>query len=84
MEKILPQQLKAARTLAGLSQAEVCERAGLSLVTLRRLESQLDYAHLVAPATVGKVKEVLAAAGIIFFAPGEVAGGCGVALRDPN
>ena len=28
----------------------------------------------VAPATVGKVKEVLAAAGIIFFAPGEVAG----------
>jgi len=38
----------------------------------------------VAPATVGKVKEVLAAAGIIFFAPGEVAGGCGVGLRDPD
>jgi len=27
---------------------------------------------------------VLAAAGIIFFAPGEVAGGCGVGLRDPD
>lgn len=85
MEKILPQQFKAARALACLGQADVCERAGVSLVTLRRLESQQHYAGQVATQTSEKVKAVLEAAGVVFLGPIEVAGVSGqygVALRN--
>ena len=83
MGKIFSQQLKAARALAGLSQAEVCDRAGISLVTLRRLESLSHYSDQVAPATGEKVRAVLEAAGVVFLSPGEVSAGYGVSLRDP-
>lgn len=82
--KIFPQQLKAARALVGMAQADVCGRAGIALVTLRRLESQSHYSSLVADATVAKVQSVLEEAGVIFFGPMEVAGAAGqygVALR---
>lgn len=36
---IKPAQLRAARALLGLSQAEVAEAAGLSIPTIKRLES---------------------------------------------
>lgn len=81
MDKIFPHQLKAARALADLSQADVCERVGISLVTLRRLESQSHYADLVAPQTVAKVRSVLEAAGVVFLGPDECDGGYGVAVR---
>lgn len=83
MKKIFSQQLKAARALAGLSQAEVCDRAGISLVTLRRLESLSHYSDQVAPATGEKVRTVLEAAGVVFLDPGKVSAGYGVALSDP-
>jgi transcriptional regulator with XRE-family HTH domain len=86
MDKIFPHQFKAARVLACLGQAEVCERAGISLISLRRLESQLHYADQVAAPTIEKVKSVLEAAGVIFFGPLEIAGVSGqygVALRHP-
>lgn len=82
MEKIFPQQIKAARALAGLSQADVCERAGIALVTLRRLESLTHYSDQVAPVTAEKVRAVLQAAGVVFLCPGAVAAGYGVALGD--
>lgn len=84
MEKIFPHQLKAARALAGLAQADVCERAGISLVTLRRLESQTHYSGQVAPLTAEKVRAVLEAAGVVFLRSGEMSAGYGVALRDPT
>lgn len=86
MEKIFPTQFKAARALACLGQAEVCKRAGISLVTLRRLESQQHYAEQVATQTSDKVRSVLEAAGVVFLGPFEVAGvswNYGVALRNP-
>tara|TARA_R110000787_G_scaffold44395_4_gene108952 strand:- start:863 stop:1117 length:255 start_codon:yes stop_codon:yes gene_type:complete len=84
MEKILPNELKAARTLLGMSQRELSEKAGVSLVTLRRLESQLDYASMVSAATTTKVRDALEASGIIFLEPGDVVRGRGVALGDPT
>jgi transcriptional regulator with XRE-family HTH domain len=81
MEKISPQQLKAARALAGLTQADVCERAGVSIVTLRRLESQSFYADMVATQTLEKVRRVLEEVGVEFLGPEDFSGGYGVAIR---
>lgn len=81
MEKIFPNELKAARTLLGISQRQLSEKAGVSLVTLRRLESQLDYADMVSMETTGKVREALKASGIMFLQAGDVVHGRGVALR---
>lgn len=82
MEKIFPQQLKAARALAGLSQADVCDRAGIAIVTLRRLESQSHYSEMVAPQTVERVRAVLEAVGVVFLGPEDIAEGYGVIIRD--
>lgn len=84
MEKILPNELKAARTLLGMSQRELSDKAGVSLVTLRRLESQLDYADMVSTATTRKVRDALEASGIAFLEPGDIVRGRGVALGDPT
>lgn len=78
---ITPQQIKSARTLLGLGQAEICDAAGVSIVTLRRIESQGTYANLVADETVAKVQHVLEAHGATFLKVGDPSPGPGVALR---
>ena len=78
---ITPQQIKSARTLLGLGQAEICDAAGISIVTLRRIESRGSYANLVADETVVKVQRVLEDRGATFLDSGDPSPGPGVAVR---
>lgn len=73
--------IKAGRDLLGLTQAELCERAGVPLITLRRIEGKPDHAGLVSQDMVEKVKAALEVAGVQFLEEGDAAGGPGVALR---
>lgn len=74
--------IKAGRDLLGMTQAELCEKAGVPLITLRRIEGKPDHAGLVSRATVEKVKATLEAEGVIFLDDGAmIDGGLGVRLR---
>ena len=73
--------IKAARDLLGMTQAELCEKAGVPLITLRRIEGKPDHTGLVSAETVLRVKATLEAHGVQFLEAGQVAGGAGVAIR---
>ena len=71
-------QLRAARSMVGLTQAELAEKSGVSLPTIKRLEigsGQLG----VRLDTLQKLQRALEAAGVVFIA--ENGGGAGVRLR---
>jgi predicted transcriptional regulator len=71
-------QIKAARALVGLSQADLAKASGISLPTIKRLESQEgDLGG--RPATVAAIREALEGAGAVFLP--ENGNGPGVALR---
>lgn len=72
-------QIKAGRDLVGMTQADLCEAAGVPLITLRRIEGKPDHAGLVSAETVAKVKAALEAQGVQFLDSGQVATGPGVA-----
>lgn len=74
-------RIKAARDLLGLTQAELCEMAGVPLITLRRIEGKPDHAGLVSDDAVARVVSALEAQGIQFLESGQVATGPGVALK---
>ncbi|QDL91010.1 helix-turn-helix transcriptional regulator [Paroceanicella profunda] len=74
-------QVKAGRTLAGLSQAELCEMADIPLITLRRIEGRPDHAGKVSAEVEAKVRKALEAAGVQFLDAGQVASGPGVAVK---
>jgi len=74
--------IKAGRDLVGMTQAELCEKAGVPLITLRRIEGKPDHTGLVSQSTVDKVKAALETEGVIFLDDGAmVAGGPGVRLK---
>ena len=73
--------IKAARDLLGMTQAELCEKAGIPLITLRRIEGKPDHAGLVSDDTVQQVRRLLEAEGIQFVRSGDTAQGDGVVLR---
>ena len=76
--------IKAGRTLLGLSQIELCELAGVPLITLRRIEGRRDHVGLVSEETVMRVADTLRKQGIQFLESGQIAKGQGVALcREP-
>jgi len=75
-------QIKAGRVLAGLTQAELCEYAGVPLITLRRVEGRPDHKGLVSRETVEAIRRALETMGIQFLEGGQVAEGPGVALKD--
>lgn len=77
----MPHRIKAARTLAGLTQAELCELAGIPLITLRRIEGRGDHKGLVSESTVTAIMIALEAQGVQFLENGQTALGDGVALR---
>ena len=62
---ITPEQIRAARALLRLDQAAVAHDAGISLITLRRLEEPQGLSK-VAPATVEAVRHALEKAGAEF------------------
>jgi predicted transcriptional regulator len=63
---ITPEQIRAARALLRLEQAALAQSAGISVITLRRLEDRHGLAK-VAPATVEVVRKVLEKAGAEFI-----------------
>ncbi|RVG89282.1 XRE family transcriptional regulator [Sinorhizobium meliloti] len=73
--------IKAGRDLLGMTQAELCEKAGVPLITLRRIEGKPDHAGLVSQETVSRVKAALEAQGVQFLEGGQLAAGPGVALK---
>lgn len=75
-------QLRVARTLIGLTQAEVCEKAGIPLITLRRIEGQPDHTGLVALVTVTQLRELYERLGVQFLEAGDLSRGKGVSLRE--
>lgn len=74
-------QIKAARDLLGMTQQELCDAAGVPLITLRRIEGRPDHTGLVAAETVARVRSALEAQGVQFLEAGQVAVGPGVAVK---
>lgn len=66
---ITPAQIRAARAIRLLEQAELAERAKVSVVTVRRLEAERGVER-VTPATVASVRSVLQQAGAEFIPAG--------------
>lgn len=73
----IPPQIRAARHLVGLSQADVAAATGLSLPTIKRAESDRDVA--VSADAITAIRAALEAAGVEFIE--ENGGGPGVRLR---
>ena len=71
---ITPEQIRAARALLRLDQTSLAQNAGISVVTLRRLEDHRGLSK-VAPATVDQVKLALEKAGAEFIDRGVRRGG---------
>jgi predicted transcriptional regulator len=71
---ITPEQIRAARALLRLDQPSLARGAGISVVTLRRLEAEHGLSH-VAPATVNQVRRALEKAGAEFIDRGVRRGG---------
>jgi transcriptional regulator with XRE-family HTH domain len=63
---ITPEQIRAARALLRLDQATLAHDAGISVVTLRRLEERHGLSK-VAPGTVALVRTVLEKGGAEFI-----------------
>jgi hypothetical protein len=63
---ITPEQIRAARALLRLDQAALAQGAGISVITLRRLEDQNGLSK-VAPSTVEQVRQALERAGAEFI-----------------
>lgn len=70
--------MRAARALIGISQAELAKRAGVSVPTVKRCESEGENIPIVASETQRKIRVVLEAEGIQFIP--ENGGGPGVRL----
>jgi transcriptional regulator with XRE-family HTH domain len=73
------EQFRAARGLLGWSQTKLAEMAGLSLPTVKRVESGMGPA--VSDEAREKLKRALQDAGVDFI--NENGGGPGVRLRKP-
>jgi transcriptional regulator with XRE-family HTH domain len=66
---ITREQLRAARALLHIEQAELARRAQVSVVTIRRIEAA-DVVTRVAPAKLEAVRRALEEAGIEFIPNG--------------
>ncbi|AMN54605.1 hypothetical protein ACP90_21870 [Labrenzia sp. CP4] len=73
-------QLRAARALIGISQADLARRASLSLPTIKRMETMGP--ERSTAANVEAVRRALDAAGVEFIP--ENGGGAGVRLKTAN
>lgn len=68
--KVTADQIRAARALLHLDQAELAGRAKVSVVTIRRIEA-IEGGEQVSPATLARVRAVLERGGAEFI-PGGV------------
>ena len=77
----MPAQIRAARALLGWNGAELAKAAGVSLQTIRRMESALGPGRSSA-ANVEGVRHALETAGVIFLDADDASGvGPGVRLK---
>ncbi len=67
--EITPEQIRAARALLRLEQAELAHRAHVSVVTIRRLEG-VHGSERVTPVILDGVRQVLEQAGAEFIPHG--------------
>jgi transcriptional regulator with XRE-family HTH domain len=75
-------QIRAARALLDWSQPKLAEACGLSLPTIRRMESAIGPERSTA-GNVEAVRRALDEAGVIFLGAGDKkTGGPGVRLKD--
>lgn len=79
---ILGRQLRAARALAGLGQAELAEASDVGLNTIRKMEARADERVRVRTETLELLTEALREAGVEFT--GEEDGRAGVRLINPS
>ena len=75
---ILPAQIRAARSLLGISQTELSQRAGVGISTVKRIE--LAKGVTGSARTLLKIETVLEQAGIEFI-PAGAGKGPGVRIR---
>ena len=75
---IEPAQIRAARGLLALSQAELAEMASISVASVKRLETAAGVRG--AAETIWKIQKALDAAGVEFI-PEEAGKGPGVRLK---
>jgi transcriptional regulator with XRE-family HTH domain len=68
--RVTSDQIRAARALLRIDQADLAARAHVSVITIRRLEAA-EASDCVAPATVESVRQTLEQAGAEFI-PGGV------------
>ena len=73
------EQLRAARSMTGLTQAELADKSGVSLPTIKRLELGRGLLP-VRLATLLKLQRALESAGVEFIAAGS-GGGPGLRLK---
>ena len=71
-------QIRAARGLLNLSQAQLSAMAGLGIATIKRIEASTEIRG--AASTLWKIQEALEAAGIEFLSTQD-GGGLGVRLK---
>ena len=57
-------QIRAARQLAGVSQADIAKATGLSVPTIKRAESERDV--VISSDSIGAIRKALEKAGVIF------------------
>ncbi|MGR3546148.1 MAG: helix-turn-helix domain-containing protein [Roseovarius sp.] len=70
------EQLRAARAILGMSQADIAAATGKTDKTIRRAETDVS---MVADDTIAAIRAALEAAGVEFIEPN--GGGAGVRLR---
>ena len=78
---IYPVQVRAARSLLGISQDELAERASLSVITIKRIEAAGTELKGTAQ-TMGSIQRALKSKGIVFIDQDEKQGP-GVRLKKP-
>lgn len=75
-----PAQIRAARSLLGLSQPDAASLAGVSVSTLKRAEGSIQMG--ASADAIAAIRSALQVAGVIFI--DENGGGAGVRLRKPE
>ena len=73
------EQLRGARAMLRMDQAEIAKRAGVSLETIKRLERLQGALDGSRVGTISAIRAALEAAGVEFI--DENGGGAGVRLR---
>jgi len=75
-------QIRAARTLVGMEQIALADKAGVSANTIRNMEAAGSERVKVRTDTLDAVTDALKAFGVIFLEDGETSvGGPGVRLK---